>query len=164
MLKAGGSSYRVIIQRLLSDPKHAILLHCTAGKDRTGVFCGILLQLAGVPDDIIAAEYALTTVGLGSVRKTILGYLRKTKPYMSEELRDVELGDEGAENMMSSREDSMRKTLHMLREQFGGPEQYLKDYCKLTDEEIGRLREILVSDEEPSMDLERLKRALKVGE
>jgi len=41
------------------------LVHCTAGKDRTGVLVALLLALAGVPADTIAADYALTAEYLG---------------------------------------------------------------------------------------------------
>lgn len=41
----------------------AIIVHCTAGKDRTGVFCMLLLGLCGVDEEIIAREYALSNLG-----------------------------------------------------------------------------------------------------
>lgn len=36
------------------------LVHCVAGKDRTGVVIALLHSLCGVPDEHIAADYALT--------------------------------------------------------------------------------------------------------
>jgi protein-tyrosine phosphatase len=36
------------------------VVHCVAGKDRTGVVCALTLALLGVADDDIAADYALT--------------------------------------------------------------------------------------------------------
>ncbi|CAO5155757.1 protein-tyrosine phosphatase [Frankia sp. AiPs1] len=36
------------------------LVHCSAGKDRTGMVIALVLALLGVPDDTIAADYALT--------------------------------------------------------------------------------------------------------
>jgi len=38
----------------------AVLFHCTAGKDRTGIVAALLLALAGVDHDTINADYALT--------------------------------------------------------------------------------------------------------
>ena len=38
------------------------LIHCTAGKDRTGVLVGLLLTLLGVPHDVILADYLRSTV------------------------------------------------------------------------------------------------------
>ena len=45
-------------------------IHCTAGKDRTGVICALILSLCGVDDEIVAQEYALTDLGLSTKWKT----------------------------------------------------------------------------------------------
>jgi protein-tyrosine phosphatase len=41
-------------------PEGGIVIHCVGGKDRTGLLAAFLLHLAGVPDDEIAADYALS--------------------------------------------------------------------------------------------------------
>ncbi|RKO98573.1 hypothetical protein CXG81DRAFT_8157, partial [Caulochytrium protostelioides] len=38
----------------------ATLVHCAAGKDRTGVCVAVLLSFLGVADALVAAEYSLT--------------------------------------------------------------------------------------------------------
>ncbi|OLT22954.1 hypothetical protein BJF78_32615 [Pseudonocardia sp. CNS-139] len=40
------------------------LVHCTAGKDRTGVVVALALSSVGVPDEHVAADYALTATYL----------------------------------------------------------------------------------------------------
>lgn len=52
-----------------------MLIHCTAGKDRTGVICALVLSLCGVDDETVASEYALTDAGLASSREKILQHL-----------------------------------------------------------------------------------------
>jgi protein tyrosine/serine phosphatase len=45
--------------RLIADPDSApLVMHCFAGKDRTGVLTALTLSLLGVADDDIAADYA----------------------------------------------------------------------------------------------------------
>jgi HAD superfamily hydrolase (TIGR01509 family) len=42
-----------------------VVVHCQAGKDRTGLLVALLLELAGVPREVIAADYAESEVRLG---------------------------------------------------------------------------------------------------
>ena len=49
------------------------LVHCAAGKDRTGIVIGLVLAVLGVPDEIIAADYALSSGYLGAQAVTIVG-------------------------------------------------------------------------------------------
>jgi protein-tyrosine phosphatase len=41
------------------------IVHCSAGKDRTGLTIMMVLDLLGVPDEVIAADYSLTAELLG---------------------------------------------------------------------------------------------------
>lgn len=44
-----------------------LLLHCAAGKDRTGIAVALLLTLAGVPRPAVAQDYARSADGLAGV-------------------------------------------------------------------------------------------------
>jgi len=46
--------------RALAETEGAILVHCAAGKDRTGIICALTHHVAGVHDDDIWADYLLT--------------------------------------------------------------------------------------------------------
>ena len=54
------SSVRDILIALSENRENASLYHCSGGKDRTGLITALLLGVAGVDDDLIAADYALT--------------------------------------------------------------------------------------------------------
>ena len=51
--------YRRLFAHLLGDSA-PLVIHCTAGKDRTGFACALILHALGVPEDVIAADYLLT--------------------------------------------------------------------------------------------------------
>ncbi|WP_308127701.1 tyrosine-protein phosphatase [Gordonia paraffinivorans] len=53
-----GAAYRVLAE-VSNLPA---LVHCAAGKDRTGVFVALVLSSLGVPDDVVAQDYSLTEV------------------------------------------------------------------------------------------------------
>jgi protein tyrosine/serine phosphatase len=46
--------------RALAQTEGPVLVHCTAGKDRTGILCALTHHLAGVHEDDIVADYLLT--------------------------------------------------------------------------------------------------------
>ncbi|GAC84645.1 putative protein-tyrosine-phosphatase [Gordonia paraffinivorans NBRC 108238] len=49
--------------RLLADPAGLpALVHCAAGKDRTGVFVALVLRSLGVAEELVVGDYALTGV------------------------------------------------------------------------------------------------------
>ncbi|MFJ7255793.1 tyrosine-protein phosphatase [Streptomyces sp. NPDC098085] len=51
----------------------ATLVHCAAGKDRTGLLVALLLDLAGVPLDEIAEDYARTADALPQIFAALAG-------------------------------------------------------------------------------------------
>ena len=51
--------FRTLFARLLDD-RAPLVIHCTAGKDRTGFACALVLHALGVPDDVIGEDYLLT--------------------------------------------------------------------------------------------------------
>jgi protein-tyrosine phosphatase len=56
-------------------PEGAVLFHCHAGKDRTGLMAMFLLTLADVPEETIAADYALSSQYLVNLHNEILSRL-----------------------------------------------------------------------------------------
>jgi protein tyrosine/serine phosphatase len=47
--------------RLIADAQAGpLVVHCIAGKDRTGMVCALTLSLLGVTDEIVADDYALS--------------------------------------------------------------------------------------------------------
>jgi protein-tyrosine phosphatase len=53
------SSFRALFAHLLED-RAPLVIHCTAGKDRTGFACALILHALGVSSDLIAEDYLLT--------------------------------------------------------------------------------------------------------
>lgn len=51
--------YRTLFSHLLDDAA-PLVIHCTAGKDRTGFAAALILSSLGVADEVIAEDYLLT--------------------------------------------------------------------------------------------------------
>jgi protein-tyrosine phosphatase len=48
-------------------PPGGVLVHCAGGKDRTGLVVALLLAVAGVPPEEIAADYGLSALNLAAL-------------------------------------------------------------------------------------------------
>ncbi|KAL7789086.1 protein-tyrosine phosphatase-like protein [Trichoderma ceciliae] len=143
ILTSGAPAFAAVLTHLSSedfDPsaEKPVLLHCTAGKDRTGVICALILSLCGIPDEDVAREYSLTTEGL-----------KDAKPGLVKRLLAMPAFDgdpEGAERMLSSTSETMMATLAMIREEWGSVEHYIIKECKLSVEAVARIRQKLLVD------------------
>lgn len=51
--------FRALFAQLLED-RAPLVIHCTAGKDRTGFACALILHTLGVSSEVIAEDYLLT--------------------------------------------------------------------------------------------------------
>jgi hypothetical protein len=114
-------------------------MHCTTGNNRTGVFVGVLLSLLGVPAESIAAEYALSEIGLAPSRPAAVGRLMKSPVFAGEG------GRARCERMLGARPESMLEMLKMVGRRWGGAEGYVTECCGLSDREIGSVRKVLTT-------------------
>lgn len=64
MLELGPARFAAIAEAIAGAPDGGVLIHCEAGKDRTGLMTMLLLDLLGTPVDAIASDYTLTAAGL----------------------------------------------------------------------------------------------------
>ena len=117
-----GDRLAEVFRAIITAPPGMVLIHCTAGKDRTGVVCGLLLANAGVSGQDIAADYGLTAEATGM----IAGMRR----------RALGAGGNGEhiERVLASPPEAMLTMLDHLEQRHGGIEAYL-DTIGLTQQE-----------------------------
>lgn len=110
------------------------LVHCSAGKDRTGLVIGVLLAALGVPDEVVAEDYARSEDAyVGELRERMI---RKGLALGAKESR--------IEELMSCPPQTMRTVLDDLRAAHGSIEAYLLQ-GGLRPESLAALRERLVA-------------------
>lgn len=123
---------------LLRDQRTPLLINCTAGKDRTGVVCAILLIALGVSIESVRADYALTETfqDPGSQLFRVdpdgpFAYLLAVDP-------------EVWRTMMRSAPDYIDATFAALAEKYGSPEAYLRAEHGLDEAALAALRDRLL--------------------
>ncbi|GGK90410.1 phosphotyrosine protein phosphatase [Sphaerisporangium melleum] len=119
--------------RVLAHGDGAAIVHCAAGKDRTGVVCALALSVAGVTRDAIVADYAAT----GDRMAAILARLRASDTY-----RD-DLDSRPADSHLP-RPEYMDHFLRMLEDRDDGPLGWLSRHG-WTGEDAAALRSRLLS-------------------
>lgn len=60
------------VRAVMRPDNHAVLFHCAAGKDRTGVVAALLLSVLGVPPADIMADYVLSAPSVEPVLARLL--------------------------------------------------------------------------------------------
>ena len=92
----------------------AVLIHCAAGKDRTGVVVAMALAAAGVERDAIVADYVAT----GSRIAAIMARLRASPTY-APDLEGV------TDESRAPRAETLERFFEVLDSRFGGPLEWL---------------------------------------
>ena len=64
MVSEGGGVLTEAIEVLASTDSLPAVMHCSAGKDRTGVLSALVLAFLGVPDETIIEDYALSAAAM----------------------------------------------------------------------------------------------------
>lgn len=111
-----------------------VLVHCTVGKDRTGVTVALALAAAGVDEGAVIADYARTEANLPPERnRAVLARLATVYP----DVQHLE------ELTMRSPAPVMRRLLADVTARFGSPADYLRANG-MTDDELAELANVLV--------------------
>ena len=95
--------------RAIADTPGAALVHCAAGKDRTGVVVALALLAVGVRRDVVVADYAAT----GERIEAVLARLRASATY-------ADSVDRLTAAQHTPREAAMEGFLDLVESRFGG--------------------------------------------
>jgi len=104
----------------LRDAAHAdgaTIVHCAAGKDRTGVVCALALAVAGATRAAIVGDYVATGERIGPIMARL-----KASPTYADDL------DGSPDEAHVPRAASMERVLDVLDERHGGPLGWLDEH------------------------------------
>lgn len=106
--------------------QRGILIHCSAGKDRTGIICAVILLFGGVSEETVALEYELTTYGIQLQHEAEAananGNDKEHEP-TGEDLEDRNMVHKVGKG---SNSETMRRAIRLLNAEFGGVRAYLQ--------------------------------------
>lgn len=125
------------VVRALTEPGHVpALVHCNAGKDRTGFAVTLVLLTLGVPRQTIVQDYLLTNrfTRWTTLRRVWLVFLASRLAVRPSEMR----------TLLEAREAYLDAALAAIEQQHGSTEQFIREALGVSDEMRERLRAALL--------------------
>jgi len=107
--------------RAIADTDGAVVVHCAAGKDRTGMICAFTHHIAGVHRDDIVADYLMT-----NDEARILRRMETFKPWL-EELTGREVTHEAVRAALSVQPAYLERALDRIAAEHGSLDAYLEE-------------------------------------
>jgi protein-tyrosine phosphatase len=132
LLDLGRTAFATALTRLVSPGGTPALVHCAAGKDRTGVLVALLLDAAGVERDAIVADYAVTQERMAP----IIERLAAASAYH-------EMAEQVPAFVYEARAGTMERFLALLDERWGGAASFFTANGAAPDA-VDRWRELFV--------------------
>lgn len=141
-----GSFYRLIVDQqpecfgqvidaCARPDHHAVVIHCSHGKDRTGIASALVLAALGVADDALISDYERTNEHWGPAQ------LARAEPRLAE--AGVRIDDVRA--FFSAPGEAMVSTLTHLRRRHGSVEAYLTGPAGVPPTTLAALRDALLT-------------------
>lgn len=131
MLDQNSATFAAVL-RLAADPANRpLVIHCTAGKDRTGLVVALLLLALGVPEETVVADYTLSNLAF----EVLAGRMR---PEMSR-LYSFGFGEVQLRPFLLAEARTLRGALAYLRHRYGSLDWYFQR-AGLDDVVVERLR------------------------
>ncbi len=114
----------------LADEGGPVIIHCAAGKDRTGLACALVLDALGVEEEAIFADYLLTNAGMDVAERARLVRARL----------GADLSDEAIAPLLGVQRGYLQAGLDVIRARSGSLDGYLRESVGVSDAALMRMR------------------------
>ncbi len=127
---------REIVTWVSAQENLPAVIHCTAGKDRTGYVVALIQLLAGVPREAVVEDYLVTNRLIGSQAKKYLKFLRWMSLFR--------ISPERFQPLLEVRRPYLERVLDEALERHGSVDGYLTGACGVDPRDLARLKQLLV--------------------
>jgi protein-tyrosine phosphatase len=116
------AKYKPMFDEILAlNNEQALMFHCTAGKDRTGIGAALVLSALGVEKSYILADYEATNI-----------FWKDTREKMIQGMLKSGMSEIAAKNMLAANPAYIRFFFDAIDKKFGSMEQFLNTEMELT--------------------------------
>lgn len=134
MIDHDGPTFGRLLAGLAAPDRLPALIHCTAGKDRTGLGAALLLSVLGVDEETVLDDYELSAVH----------YTDSRIERMRHRLADKGIEEQHYFKVFGTQRHAMSAALTELNARYGSVERYLIDRADLSPATLDALRHNLI--------------------
>src|SRR5882757_782321 len=123
--------YKPFFVRLLALPDNqALLFHCTAGKDRTGIGAALLLYALGVPYETILDDYTATNYYRSAENEKMLHSM----------VQGMHVSEPVAKELLGAKREYLEASFSAIKQQYGSIDNFLRGPVGLDEGKIKELK------------------------
>ncbi|MBH5316424.1 tyrosine-protein phosphatase [Paenibacillus sp. GSMTC-2017] len=126
-----------IIVQLADEDELPALIHCTSGKDRTGMLAALIQLLVGVPYSIVMEDYLFSNELNQSRADQQAKLIRKMSLFR--------LSKDRLKPLLEVRRDYLEDILEEILSKYGTIENYLIKACGISEKTLQNLRDKLIT-------------------
>lgn len=124
--------YRPFFSRLLALPDgQALLFHCTAGKDRTGIGAALLLYALGVPYETILNDYTATNYYRSAENEKMIHSM----------VQGMHINESVARELLGAKREYLEANFDAIKQQYGSVDNFLRGPVGLDEAKLKTLRD-----------------------
>jgi len=127
---------KALFKRISNPENLPVLIHCSAGKDRTGVVSSLIQQMLGVTSDVAMADYLITNQHMDKYNVNVMRQLSKLayfgvpwKMYLP---------------LFEARRDYLNAAFSQVKEEFGALDNWMRNGLKFFEKDHAQLAEVLL--------------------
>ncbi|WP_203623698.1 tyrosine-protein phosphatase [Lacticaseibacillus sp. 866-1] len=126
------SAYQDMFSLLLNNPddNQSVLIHCTAGKDRTGVAAMLIEAALGIPEETMQADYLSSNVGL------------KSSGIIAPETRSTHGNQVESMGALPAKKVNIQAVFELIAREYNSWANYLETQLELSSTDLTTLQKI----------------------
>ncbi len=133
-------AFSEMLKYLSQASSFPMVMHCTSGKDRTGIALAIVLLALGLPEQTVIDDYMLSGRYREIAHRQIIEVMR------SKSILDTEYKCKVFKSILATVPEYMEEAFGVIKKQFGSMDAYLETGLGLTEQSREALRQLLLED------------------
>ncbi len=121
-----------IVYRQIIEGNLPLLIHCTAGKDRTGLAIALLLRVLGVNEETVLNDYSLSN--------HYYDYFKRISGRLVKRLQQVGFSEDDVSPLLMADKRNLKMAIEHIEHKYGSIEAYLSQRANISTQDIELLK------------------------